>query len=98
MVKANSPISKTGVYVWDAEHQVLVRVSDRVRAKPDVFVPQGGYLDENLGHQVGRCWEKAWISSPEQKAAILKEQGLVEDGGWQKKRVFRPVTVDLGAR
>ena len=99
MIRAE-PGSKTGKYVWREGR--LVKVSDKVPAKPDVYVPQGGYVDEHLGRSFedsagNSHWRPVEVTSPEQKARLLKKHKVVEDGGWKKPRAFRPVTVDLGS-
>lgn len=91
------PGSKTGRYVMRGGR--LVKVSDRASAKPDVFVPEGGYVDENLGDSVelangNSVWQPAHISSPEQKSRLLKQKNLVEDGGWTKP--VRKKYLDVG--
>ena len=83
--------AKTGSYVWDGEK--FVKIRDHPRATlPDAYVPDGGYTDETLGDFIegangeGGTWRPALIRTKEQKAALMKERGLVEDGGWKKKR------------
>ena len=85
-------MSKTGSYRYiDGE---WVKVSDRPPRLVDAYVPEGGYIDETLGDKVdmpgGTGWRPAHITSKEQKAAILKKRGLVEDGGYTapKKRIY----------
>jgi len=86
-------MSKTGSYRYiDGQWR---KVSDKPPRLVDAYVPEGGYIDETLGKQVGEQWQPAEIRSREQKAAILREKGLIEDGGWTKpkKRLY----VDMGA-
>ena len=82
-------VSKTGSYRFiDGE---WVKVSDKPPRLVDAYVPEGGYWDDNLCTAVESKYdniparhEPTFISSPEQKARLLKERGLVEDGDWTK--------------
>ena len=49
---------------------------------PDVAVPAGGYFDENLG---------SFITSRRQKAALMKEKGLVEAGNRVNRTLGKPM-------
>lgn len=77
-------MSKTGHYRYiDGK---WTKVSDKPGVFYDAYVPEGGYVDETLGHQdtaTGR-WIPAEITSRSQKAHLLRKRGLVEDGGFQK--------------
>ena len=82
---------KTGSYRWDGEK--FVKVKDHPRSTlPDAYVPEGGYIDEHLGEFVegpegiGGTWRPASIRTKEQKAALMREKGIVEDGGWTKRK------------
>ena len=86
-------MSKTGTYRFI--DGAWIKVSDRPPRIVDAYVPEGGYVDETLGQFDKGRWRPAFIESREQKAKILKERNLVEDGGFSKptKRIY----VDLGA-
>jgi len=76
-----------GHYVW--REGSLVKVSDRVHTFFDAYVPREGYVDEHLGKcaedRYGNShWRPAHIYSKEQKAALMREHNVVEDGGFRK--------------
>ena len=85
-----------GRYLWvDGK---LQKVSEKTHVFYDAFVPESGYMDENLGHQneaTGQ-WVSERIESREQKARLLREKGVVEDGGWGKNPAFRRMYFDCG--
>jgi len=69
------------VYVW--REGEVVEVDRKVQALPDVYVPQGGYVDESLGSFKNGKWQPARVESREQKARLMRENNVVEDGGWK---------------
>ena len=76
-----------GTYAW--RDGKCVKVSNQVHTFHDAYVPEGGYVDESLGHSVEDAqgnshWMPAHITSRAQKAQLMKEQGVVEDGGFKK--------------
>ena len=86
--------SNTGSYRYiDGQWR---KVSDKPPRLVDAYVPEGGYVDEHLGRFVegpngyGGRWEPAQITSREQKASLMREKGIVEDGGFTKptKRLY----------
>jgi len=81
-------MSKTGSYRYIEGR--WVKVSDKPPRLVDAYVPEGGYIDETLGQPIGDTggWQPARIETKEQKAALMREKGIVEDGGFKKiKRV-----------
>lgn len=83
-------MSKTGSYRFI--NGEWLKISDKPPRLVDAYVPPGGYVDEHLGHYVDSKYDDipakfvpARIESKEQKAALMRERGIVEDGG------FKPV-------
>jgi len=86
--------TKTGTYAWRDGR--LVKISSRPRSWPtvDVYVPKGGYKDETLGEMVNGRWVAANVESREHKRALMRERGVVEDGGFntpKRRRYFGAV-------
>lgn len=81
-------MSKTGSYRFiDGE---WIKVSDKPPRIVDAYVPAGGYTDESLGEFVQVTpdrgyWQPARIETREQKAALMKKNNVVEDGGFEKR-------------
>lgn len=84
-------MSKTGTYrCIDGK---WIKVSDKLPRLADAYVPSGGYMDDNLGSydEKKQSWRPVYIESKEQKASLLRERGLVEDGGFkpvQRRKYF----------
>jgi hypothetical protein len=82
-------MSKTGRYRFiDGE---WIKTSDKPPRLVDAYVPAGGYVDEHLGRYIESKYDDipakfipAQITSREQKATLMKERGVVEDGGFKK--------------
>jgi len=80
-------VSKTGSYRFiDGS---WVKVSDKPPKFVDAYVPRDGYVDEHLGSyveshddRVPAKWIPARVETKEQKARLMKERGVVEDGGF----------------
>jgi len=76
-----------GRYVWEAG--TLLKVSDQTGTFFDAYVPEGGYIDEHLGESFedrngNSHWRPAHITSRTEKARLMREKNVVEDGGWKK--------------
>ena len=77
-------MNKTGTYVYDPELKTIIKVSDRIpQIATDVFVPEGGYHDDNLGewNEKKEVFEPYFVKSKKDKLRRMKELGLTEKGG-----------------
>jgi hypothetical protein len=66
-------MNRTGTYKYNKETGEVEKVSDRVPSVSfSCYVPEGGYLADNLGHN------PVYVTSRRQKTALLKAAGLRE--------------------